>query len=363
VSARAPRFTDPLTRWLRRHPVEGGIVAASLIVTLVIGSFLWTALRLYESSMTATQSKEQERAEAVKERDAIHDAHAVTNARQRVADLRQEWAAAAGDEDQRRETEQQMADLLAIDALEDMPEIRAGALELAAEWARLRGVPTSEVLAALEPHFRGFDPDDALRYRAAVLTGLEEYEQARVDQRQRVARRPHEASPWIDLARLERLLGVRALEALALPDAEQHLRLATNYLRKAVDVARVRGDAELAINALVERARCWLELRQPRAAMVDLELALAHDRTRIDAESLVRTARRQLESRRGWGDLLEGREPSAPRPVEASAAPAGAAPAEGGLKPLFRAFERLLQSGGGALRKASPAAPSSGGGG
>ena len=354
VTARRPRITDPATRWLRRHPVQAGVVAASMLAMAVLGLFGWSVYRLYTSSQGQTEQQKQRADVAEQQREEIHKAHGEANARQAIAAIRMSWSEArsAGDEAGCHAAEQEIFDVLRTDALNELPQVRAEALELATEWTRARGLTTEEVLLALEPWLGRMDSIEALGYRAAVLTGLGEDERALAVHRQRVNMQPRDPQPWLDAAKVERSLGLAALDRSELVDAERHLRRAVSFFGNALNLAAGRGDRELAIQSLIERARTWIDLVQPSFALADLDRALQQDPTRVNAQALRLAAQRQLGAQRGWAaGLAHDRTPrTAPvRPIEAVAPEPGpgpepaAAESERGLKPLFRAFQRLLQ--------------------
>ena len=349
VGARPPRFFDPFKRWIQRHPAEAGIVAASLLVTIVLGLLAQTAWNYYQESKAGQTVAETQRDTAQSESGELRTAWTAAYALTEIEQARTAWLA-AGDDEARTAIEFHVLDVLGSSGLDQLPEVRAAGFELAAEWARKRGRSTAQVLAEFEPTLAAFDKSAATSFRAALLMGLGEEEQALALHRERIEARPDDPGPLQDAARAERRVGELALDRGEEASADQHLRRALALLDESLAIAARAEQRRVEASALIERARCRLDLAEPELAAADLTRVLELDPRRVDAESWLSAARRMMTARAAA--------PSAPRPsVEQAEAWPGAAPTaeapatpaataesrQKALQPIFDAFQRLMR--------------------
>lgn len=342
VTARSPRFFDPAVRWCRRHPLQAGLAASALAITLTLGgAFRWVWRQWNESKVDVSVAEQQaedaaeRQAQAEAARDRERRERTVAVAQRAIADARQLWTEGQAQSDRKKQLEasQRILDVLRTSALDALPEIRAEALELAATLARAQGEGEREVLAVLEPLFTALERDSALRYRAAVLTGLGRYEEALTLHGLRILERPTDARPLYDAARIERRLALAALDRGELARAESALRGSVSRLGACIDLA---GESELALAARVERARGQLDLCEAAAARAELEAVLAREPGYVDAQAtLLAVERLEREPRRFGTNAAQ-----VPAPVATPPAPQGPDPQ---LEPVLRALEQLFR--------------------
>ena len=336
VTARAPRFFDPIVRWIRRHPLPTGIVAASLVITLTLGlAFRWV-FNLWKTSNSEknvaeqqVKDAEEERLQAERERDDQKRERAVAVARRTIADARQLWSEGRAQDDEIKQLEatERILDVLRAPALQELTEVRAETLELAATFARAQGRTDAQVLEELEPLFGAIGGDSGMLFRAAVLSGLGRYEEALSLHGLRIVQRPTDPMPLMSAARIERRLGLEALERHDLERAERLLLRATGRLGAALELA---GEGEVRLSVLVERARCHLDLCQPLLARRDVETALAADPGHVDAQATLVAIARQERTPRPFG-ARSGDVPMTETPSNTPEAPA--IPADSGASP------------------------------
>ncbi|MCC7012623.1 MAG: protein kinase [Planctomycetes bacterium] len=309
VAARTPRFFDPAARWVRNHPkLAGGAVATTLVV-IVLGFILRNVVvtvleRFRNVAEQATEDKqkaERERDDTKRERDIQERERIAASARRMIADARMLWWSEGTTDDDRRAAFEGIFDVLQAPALNELPEIRAEVFEFAAELALAQQRSPEQVLALLEPQFASLDESSALMFRAAVLTGLKQFQQALAVHSERMRRRPLDPQPWIEAARVERRMGGLELESGDFVEADLRLRRAISLLGNALDRA---SDREVAIHALVERARCRLDLAQPEFAIRDLQRALAQDPNHVDAQAALSAAERMARNPVSWSSRI-----------------------------------------------------------
>ena len=325
VSARPPRFFDPALRWMRRHPVEAGVLAGSLLLTIVLAvvfrvvySFVndkliganaeknQTQQQLNEVSKAkqladdATANAKHEFEIARGEREIARNERAAASARYELAEQRMLWLAgkSQGNDVQCLEAEERIFDLLRSKALDGHPEICAEVMQLAASWARARGRPAALVQSELENWIGAVDPAHLLLNRAAILTGLEQFTAALAVHRERARAAPFDTGPRIDAAKVRVRMADDARAAHDDEGFRTNIAEAMSLLGDAYDIATRTQDREALISILVERAHCRLDVHNPvqtGLARQDLLLALREDPTRVDAQSLLMAAQREAE--------------------------------------------------------------------
>jgi hypothetical protein len=313
VSARTPRFFDPAVRWMRRNPVEAGVLGASMLVVVVLLVIAW----LYVWPLYQQRRQEAENAQA-----ATKTAEAKTktktidliraSARTVMSDSSRLWqeGRTQGNEDQCREAEERIFDLMRTRALDDHPELCAEALQLAASWARVRGRPPALVQSELESWIGAVDPSHVLLNRAAILTGLELLPAALATHRERAIVTPLDPSPRLDGAKLVRRMANDARVAGNEAVFRGNLATAMALLDEALALAIQSHEREVLISVLIERAHCRLDSRNPvqlERARADLLLALREDDTRVDAQSLLMAVEREAEGLPGAPQALLAR--------------------------------------------------------
>lgn len=312
ITARTPRFFDPFTRWIRTNPKIAGGIASGVLVTIVLGMIATNIISAYlrtlntekESAQVDKAKAEENQARAEKERDdqkrerEVQERERIgASARRQIAEARSLWWAEGTTDDIRRSAEEGIFDVLRAPALDDLPEIRAEVFEFIAELAVAQKRNPGEMLAMLEPEFASLDESSALMFRAAVLTGLKQFDSALAVHGERIRRGPYDPKPWIDSARVTRRLGNVALERDDFTEADRQLRRAVGMLGNALQRTSNR---EIAIQALVERARCRLDLAQPAFALHDVQRALAQDPNHVDAQATKSAAERMLRNPPVW---------------------------------------------------------------
>jgi tetratricopeptide (TPR) repeat protein len=197
------------------------------------------------------------------------------------------------------------------------------------------------VLKEFEPALAGYDAASALAFRAALLMGLEEHEAALEVHRRRMAANIDDPRPIYDVARTERRVAEVALEGGATAAALAHLERAIEFGGRALATAERVAHRELEVSALVERARCRLDLELPAEAEQDLVRALELDPTRVDAQAWLAGARRSAAQTAAGAAA-----PPAVTvdPERRDDTPENATPVKpSGLKPIFDAFQKLLR--------------------
>jgi hypothetical protein len=294
VSATPPRFFDPALRWLRGHPLQTGVLAASLLSIAVLGLFARSAYTIIEGLRTKEgEAKVQVEAEQARTVAAKH-VNVASTARNEMSELRMLWleGRTLGDDARCREAELRLFDLWRASLLDAHPEIRAEVIELSAEWSRARGDPDERVLAELEPTFQEEPSEVRSLYRAAILAGLGRLDEAIALQVERARLLPADPRPRLDSARLERRRAHEMRGRAGDAGFRAGLQRAFVWLASALELALRNGDEELAIAILIERARCELDLDELELARRDLGRVLDRDATRVDAQSLLLTADR-----------------------------------------------------------------------
>jgi len=342
VTARSPRFFDPALRWCRRHPLQAALAAGALAITLTLGgAFRWVWRQWNESKVDVSVAEQQaedaaaRQAQAEAARDRERRERTIAVAQRAIADARQLWTEGQAQSDRKKQLEasQRILDVLRTSALDELPEIRAEALELAATLARAQGEGEREVLAVLEPLFTALERGSALLYRAAVLSGLGRYEEALTLHGLRILERPTDARPLYDAARIERRLALAALDRGDLARAESALRGSVSRLGSCIDLA---GESELSLAARVERARGQLDLCEAAAARAELEAVLAREPGYVDAQAtLLAVERLEREPRRFGMNASPSSAPVTPPPA--------AQGQDAQLEPVLRALEQLFR--------------------
>jgi tetratricopeptide (TPR) repeat protein len=131
--------------------------------------------------------------------------------------------------------------------------------------------------------------------RAAMLAGLEQYDQALLVHRRRARRNPADPRPLVDAARTMHQRGLSARAAGQLPAFFDHLNrsLATN--ERAIELAEQALDAQMLVDIYIDQARALIDLDRYGEALARLDTALAQDLSRIEAGLLRRSALRKLQ--------------------------------------------------------------------
>jgi serine/threonine protein kinase len=300
VSARPPRFFDPLLRWTRRHPIEATIAAASLVAIVVLGSNWMRSKSDLAASENLVAMEQGQRQKIEREQRIERQGMTVANAHAEIWRAHAEWEVAMR-EDRRAEAD------LAVQKIEDLknafPPERY--LQIAVEAMRVYASMfhaldrDQEMLDYLEPQIAREPPRIALALRAGMLAGQRRYDEALVVQRERCQLDPSDPAPYLDAARVLRQLALDARRADRPWDHRRYLAQAIGLLKRVFRLAVFYlppdvqpGDTlefgrEVLVSTLIERARVLLELGQPDAAHRDLEQALGHDSTRADARMLL----------------------------------------------------------------------------
>ena len=373
VSASPPRFYDPSLRWIRKHPIEAGLIGSAVVVAALLGVAVQQRSRQLES--TVLQRDEATAAQRVAEdvRDAALVARTEASVRSEISEARIQWAAGAdaGSVELCQEAEDRVIDLL--ESLAPEGQGQEGSLDLMAEctqvlagWLHEKG-DDSRVLDFLETIPLGDDDDGSRQVlRAAALTGLEQYDQALALHRERAKRSPGEARPFLDAAGVVRLRALAA-EALRPEQRTGYLLQALELHEKAIELAVAAKDVPLLTKVLIERARCLMDLGRLNEAVSDLRQVLARDAERVEAEALLRTADRKLEEKQALRQLAPARPRLASAPIGGPLHPSDQPPrseleellpaavpldredlesAGRGLQTIYRGLHSLLRSAG-----------------
>ena len=321
ISARAPRFFDPVTRWIRRNPQQSGVVLA-LVAGLVVlyGLSLRSRKQLSQRTGELEQSN-LKRDKAEDEKAASDRLRLLMNARYEMAELRRDWDDASSDE-QRAAVEARLSDLFDAFSLSEFPQINEEALGLYAHWMheRLGDRARGPVLAMMEERLRGLEPGPSHALRATVLTGLEQFAEALVEHRSRARLDPSDPAPCLDAARILRTMAKRKdSEDLGLGNSagtRNFLAQALALVATGLELAVRSENQDTYVSLLVERARCLIELGDTIAARESLRSAGRMDPARADVHALLKACDR-VES-------MGTRPSSASEPLHQAIAPSAA---------------------------------------
>ncbi len=351
VSARPPRFFDPVTRWFRRNP---GVAAGYVAMFVVAGVLAMN----WRSSRTAVESERVRNADAEKKSKKLTDSKRLSSAHDELRQAQTQWE--NGGEEERAQALDRVFDLintfdqrdpaLAVEGLEvfgrwgreraesnelearlgefrtEHPDATPTELSLFARWVRDSNTASfadavrareQAVIDLIETRLiANLEPARALQYRAAMQSGLGRLEDALRVEAECARIAPHDPAPLLAAARIQLKIGMRQRDANEASAANRSFRLALNSARTALNKSIVGGDEEIAVNALIEVARAELDLGQPDAAIADLTLAARRDDTRAEVESMLKSA----EKRRF--ELLHP-----PEPLQSEVAPVATAEA------------------------------------
>lgn len=285
VSARPPRFFDPAVRWMRRNPIEAsvGIVLLAVAGVLVL---------VWQSSQRQVDTIESERDRIELERSELQKAMSLAAVRQELLNAYKLWQ--SGERDSKNEAFERITNL--IEEFEDRyPEIVVEAIEICASFVHEVGVERERVfVSAIETKAQEESPERRLLWLGALYSGLERFDRALSCQIGRSQLVPRDPLPYLERARLHRRVGRQArAEANETRWREESVR-ALGLLQTALRLSIDTRSEELAVHTLLERARILLDLDRPDRALADIEVALARDRSRVEAGALKKAAQLRM---------------------------------------------------------------------
>ena len=305
VSARPPRFVDPALRWSRRHPYQ----AAGLVIGLCAFGFFASAMRAEKAKSNTAQIKRQE-AEAT--RDLAREEKMLALARSELLKANQEWGN-SNDASIQLQALDRVGQLMQAIPVEEYPQISAEIMRVYASFAKKRGLEST--LTALYPAFGANVTPVTLMMRAAMLEGLEYFDEALLVHKQRAVLSPRAPEPWLDAGNSLRQLALLARAGNALEPPND--RLARRYFLEAIAmhdralVLAVRSRNEnTTATVLIERARCLIKIGERSRAERNLQDALARDPARADALGLLQACKEDPDAR-----FIEPEVDSAPTPA------------------------------------------------
>ncbi len=297
ISARAPRFFDPVTRWVRRNPLQSSVVLALIAGLIGVYSLSWRSRKQLNERTGELKQSNAELKKTEDEKAESDHLRLLMNARYELAELRRDWDDAPSDEE-RSAVEARLSDLFEAFSLRDFPQINEEALGLYAHWMheRLGDRAHSQVLAMMETRLQGLEPGPSHALRATVLTGLEQYAQALVEHRSRARLDPSDPAPCLDAARILRTMAKRnAADYQGLrisPESRNFLSQALALVATGLELAVRAEDQDRYVSLLVERARCLIELGDTSAARESLSAAGSLDPARADVHALLKACDR-----------------------------------------------------------------------
>lgn len=278
VSARPPRFFDPAMRWSRRNPVQTAAVAVA------VGALTYFAVS-WRSSESDLARMDSARQAAVSERDQVRQEKTLAVARAELLEANTEWSHARNDH-MRLLAMERVGNLMLAMPCEQFPQI---AVEIARVYAGFMHETGNDdrIRSLFNERFARQDSAVDLMMRAAMLEGIERFEEALSVHQLRARLMPRTPGPWLDGARCLWKLG---LVARSIDDefrARRQLTLAIGMLDQALVRAVRLGDENAAATVLIERARTLLDLGQREPARANLNEAIGHDPSRADALGLL----------------------------------------------------------------------------
>lgn len=384
VTASTPRFYDPALRWGRRHPVEVTVVGVALLVATVLG----VKAQQVASLLTTTEGKltvaEDEREVARQMRDAAVEARTVSRALYELQEARILYTQglANGSDADCREAKGRV-DALVLSLIGDAETderylgLVAECLTVLAGWLKREDGGEALALTYIDTLASSALTEDLPRkerdrlheqdrvVRAAILTGLEQFDQALAINRARVSSHPRDPAPYVDSARIMRKRGLAARRDGRPNELYGYAGQALRLLGDAIDLAFQSEDTDAVITIYIERARSYIDVERLDEAIADLEEALERDPNRVDASSLLTLAEMKKAeaaedaSQRLLGPRLAGT--GAGEPAKASSAPgllglgdlipstpalktADLESAGRGLQSIYRGLSGLLQT-------------------
>ncbi len=323
VSARKPRFFDPLTRWVKRNPAQSSV--AVVLLAGLCGLYAVSQRNRKQLNLRTGELEQsnQERNKVEGEKALSDRMRLLMNARFEMAELRRDWDDAASDLE-RSAVESRLSDVFEAFPLSEFPQINEEALSLYAHWmhARLGADASSQVLQLIEERTEGLEPGPRHSLRATVLTGLERYAEALHEHRSRARLNPLDPGPCLDAARILRTMAMRdgAAEGRAPSSsaaARQRFGQALALVANGLELARQGADQDTFVSLLIERARCLIELEDTPQARESLRSAGRLDPARAEVHSLLKACDRIEQARRS---LTTEVGPTNPSPARATAA-------------------------------------------
>lgn len=286
VSARPPRLIDPALRWSRRHPYQ---CAAVILALSTLGIFAGQIRKGQEN----IRSIESSRDEAVVKHDQESQGKMLAIARSEMLAAVAEWGSSEIPSI-RLHALDRVGHLMQAIPVEEYPQLSAEILRVYASFARKGGLDES-TLTALYPAEDASATRVTLMMRAAMLEGLERFDEALRVHRRRAGMSPRAPEPWLDAANAMRQLALldRANNRESL--ARARFGEAISMHNVALDRAVRAGDKNMTATVLIERARCLIEIGERALAERNLRDALAHDRARADALALLEASREEPE--------------------------------------------------------------------
>ena len=350
VSVAVRRFYDPPLRWIRRHPLEAGLLGAGLLVAGLLGFAVHQ--RLDQTAAERDQATAaREEAEVV--RDAAVEARTVARVRQELSEARIQWdeAQQLGSDELAQDAEARVGDLLAsLEESQADPRLMAECIEVMTSWLHQKG-EDRRALEFLDAILLKDDFELRQTVRAAGLVGLELYEQALLLHRDRARRHPTDPQPRLDAASVARRRAQAEAGPLApatVPASRRHLVQGLTLLAEAADLAIQGGDEGMLVTVLIERARCLIDLDRYAIAVDDLTRAIDRDNERVEARALLRTAQRRIAESRSR--VVPVSAPTPPSSLLSNAFPVDSEASEV-IEELLPAFDREdLESAGRGLQ-------------
>ncbi len=310
VSARPPRFVDPALRWSRRHPYQ----AVGLLIGLGAFGYFTYAMRSGTKKLNITETA---RKEAVATGDKAREDKMLALASKELLAAVQEWGNSE-DAGIQLHALDRVGHLMQAIPVEEYPQVSAEIMRIYASFAKKRKIDESS-LTELYPASGPNVTKVTLMMRAAMLEGLEHFDQALVVHKQRAKLSPRAPEPWLDAGNALRQMALleRAGNSQRLPDE----RLARVYFMQAIamddralELAVRSGNEDTTATVLIERARCLIEIGESARAERNLRDALARDAARADALGLLEACKEdELETKLA---SAESAPTPATRPVE-----------------------------------------------
>ncbi|MBI5433145.1 MAG: protein kinase [Planctomycetes bacterium] len=285
VTARPPRFFDPVLRWIRRNPIEAGV---GILLLLVAGGLTW----VWQSSAQQVTTIRAEKLTAESARDALQSAMNRATARAELLNAYSMFQ--TRHPDAQAEAWSRVFNVIADYGRREW-DIALEAAEMSGQFTHNSGADEREFVDRMQELIVEHEPERQLAWQAAIFGGLERFDEAIERHRTRSLLRTQDPEPYLSAVALHRR-AARKARAEDDPSAwKRHASEALRKLRIGLELAFRVHNPELTVRALIERARILIDLDQPTAALTDIDTALKADPSRSEARALREYANRRVE--------------------------------------------------------------------